>query len=229
MNYIFGIKTIENEEFSKNLEVLFNLIPDSERAKYLIIKNPETLQRSLLGEVLTRYILKKYYNIDLKNTELKRNQWGKPYFDEISVHFNISHSGKWVLVCFSDKPIGIDIEKIRDFKYNVANKYFSEEELFLLENEDDISIKRELFYKIWTSKEAYVKMLGKGITYSFQKFSVKINNNEGEIKDKSIKENAFIKFYHIEAGYIIACCSISNTFVNSPKIITLKELTQIIQ
>ena len=79
--------------------------------------------------------------------------------------FNISHSKGRVACAVSDRPVGIDIEKLTeksdtDIK-NFAKRYFVENEIALLEKEEYSAL---AFYKIWTKKEAYSKMLGSALS-----------------------------------------------------------------
>lgn len=131
-------------------------------------------------------------NADL---EVAFGENGKPYFKHYpSFNFNISHSENILAVAFSDSPVGIDVEKIRDVNLKIAQKYFSEEEKKLAHNNDD-------FFYVWTRKEAYIKQSGKGLsvplssfcslenenikTFKFDRFVISIC---GETEDFTIKE-----------------------------------------
>ena len=57
--------------------------------------------------------------------------------------------------------IGVDIEKLRSYDERIAERFFSKEEQEYLKHTDE---KDENFTRIWTSKEAYGKFTGKGIT-----------------------------------------------------------------
>lgn len=97
---------------------------------------------------------------------------GKPVADNCYV--SVSHSGDTAVVCKSDRPIGIDIEKIdtpREFQ-RLAERYFSSAELQYFNDEPTA----QRFYEIWTKKEAYSKISGEGIKMiarGFDTFSLK--------------------------------------------------------
>ena len=101
-------------------------------------------------------------------TEYKiiKNENGKPYLKDIPVFFSISHTDGFCAVCISDTPVGIDCEKIdKNFEKKIlqfANRYFLENEIKLLKK-DDYNI--TTFFKIWTSKEAYIKKYGYNASY----------------------------------------------------------------
>jgi 4'-phosphopantetheinyl transferase len=94
-------------------------------------------------------------------------------------HFNVSHSGCWALIGFSDsRDIGVDIELMRaaGAELDLARSFFSAAEYRSLEGLD-----REMllssFYRIWTCKEAVLKAHGAGITEHLKDFSVELSEN----------------------------------------------------
>ncbi len=99
---------------------------------------------------------------------LHYNEKNKPLADNCFV--SISHSGNMVAVCKSENPIGIDIEKIdydRDLK-KIAQRFYHGKELDLF-NDNPTA---EIFFKIWTRKEAYSKIGGEGVGEVFKGFDV---------------------------------------------------------
>lgn len=224
MNLIFGIKTLDINEFIKKFELFINLVPEIERDKYFKYKNTHNLQLSLIGHILVRYVLTSIYNIDLTKYHFKKNNHGKPFFENLPVYFNLSHSGKWVVACFSHLDVGIDIERIREPNFKVVNRFFSEKERNIIDNEKNEIIKKELFFKIWTAKEAYVKMLGHGITYTFSNFTIEISKKKYEIYDPFQKNKVYLKNFHFDYEYILTCCSFEKHFEKKVNIISTEEL-----
>lgn len=112
-----------------------------------------------------------------------RLERGKPYFSNmLDVHFSVSHSDDIFAFAMSDVPVGIDVQKIKhrpdeeERCRRIANRFFHPEEIAAMEGERDQLFDYRgvvsAFYKIWCSKEAYVKLSGKGIDGDFSKFSV---------------------------------------------------------
>lgn len=92
------------------------------------------------------------------------NRQGKPFLRERpDLHFNISHSLPWVMVALSRDPIGVDVERMRPRSslLALAERYFSPPEQELIHAAPDPV---EMFYRIWTFKEAWLKAEGLGIT-----------------------------------------------------------------
>ncbi|MBQ8392742.1 MAG: 4'-phosphopantetheinyl transferase superfamily protein [Clostridia bacterium] len=117
----------------------------------------------IAGLNLCKEMISKYFGAD--NPEFMLNDYGKPYVDVEGIYFNISHSKGRVVCAVSDSPVGIDIEKLTekndtDIK-NFAKRYFVENEIAQLERDGYSMLS---FYKIWTSKEAYSKMLGSALS-----------------------------------------------------------------
>lgn len=87
---------------------------------------------------------------------------GKPYFRDYPFFFNLSHSGDYVICVLSAEEVGVDIQQHRaGAGRRIAARYFSAQEKAALENckEDG----DELFFRLWTRKEAYGKLTGQGI------------------------------------------------------------------
>ena len=87
------------------------------------------------------------------------NEYGAPYLEN-GPYFSISHCKQGIAVAVSETPIGIDIEAIRPLNESLVRKTMnSEEQTYILS-----SLNPEIeFIRLWTRKEAYVKMQGTGI------------------------------------------------------------------
>lgn len=79
---------------------------------------------------------------------------GKPYTEKSPV--SISHSGDFVLVGINEKEIGVDIEVIKPFDKRLIKRFFTKDEENFLQCYAD-------FFKIWTAKEACLKLTGEGL------------------------------------------------------------------
>lgn len=114
---------------------------------------------------------------------LHYDEKNKPLADNCFV--SISHSGNMVAVCTSDKPIGIDIEKIdktRDLS-KIANRFYKGTELEIFKENPT----PDTFFDIWTKKEAYSKIGGEGVGEVFKGFDV-YSLSEYDFNTKKIGE-----------------------------------------
>ena len=133
--------------------VTFNKIFDmlNEVQKNKVVKNKRKIMSYYL---LEKYIRNNNLNIDIK--DMKYNINGKPYFDN-GFNFNISNKDDITILVTSKYVIGCDIEKIIDYNPNIVDYYFNDnEKLELLKS----SNKNYTFFKIYTLKESYIKMMG---------------------------------------------------------------------
>lgn len=91
---------------------------------------------------------------------------GKPYFEELPLHFSLSHSGSMVMLAISEREIGADVQEItgKDWK-KLSERFFSEEEKTYLRRLEENSPKRaeDEFHRLWCLKEAYGKWTGEGV------------------------------------------------------------------
>ena len=87
---------------------------------------------------------------------------GKPSITDFPKHFNLSHSGDYVVCAVCDGEVGVDIQKWVPFKERTAERFFAPEEWKLLQSLP-VEQRTEMFYRLWTRKEAYGKYTGLGI------------------------------------------------------------------
>lgn len=98
---------------------------------------------------------------------------GKPYLaDHPEIHFNLSHSGTMAMAVFSDRETGCDVERVQEARMGVAQRFFAEAELEELKRQPPGEKKDELFFRIWTLKESYLKVTGEGMRIPLNSFSV---------------------------------------------------------
>lgn len=114
---------------------------------------------------------------------------GKPeLYEEMKLHFNISHSGDWVVCAIGDDPLGIDIEEIKKVDLDFAVSILNHDELSYI-YKFDIEQKDSRFYEIWTFKESVSKCLGRGLLMSLKSIPF-------DIEHKGCTEIDGIKFYN---------------------------------
>ena len=93
--------------------------------------------------------------------EIAQTKQGKPYFPNSTLHFSISHTKNHAFCCLSEKNVGIDAEETdRIVSPALANKVLSETEKTRYAA---ASYKNAALLRLWVLKEAYAKLLGKGL------------------------------------------------------------------
>ena len=98
---------------------------------------------------------------------------GKPYLEKSPLNFSISHCNNIVICAVSKMKIGIDIEDIKEVNKFVVKKSLTELELSKLVS---LNNKEEYFFRIWTLKEALLKVKGFGLSYGMKNIEFYIND-----------------------------------------------------
>jgi 4'-phosphopantetheinyl transferase len=134
-------------------------------------------QRFVARRGLLRQMAGHYLNTRAAQIDFVYSKMGKPSFKEQSLKFNLSHSGDYGLYAFAqERELGVDIEKIRniDDVSLIAKNFFSVGENDALSNLFDDK-KDPAFYHVWTQKEAFIKALGKGLSFPLTNFDVAVD------------------------------------------------------
>lgn len=176
--------------------------------------------RSLFGELLAKWCISDSLKDPFQNIQFVLGENGKPHLAGGRIHFNISHSGDWVVVGIHNDSIGVDLEEVKDFNiYEIAKSTFSSEELmYLIKSPKANQI--EIFFKMWTLKESWLKCIGSGFlvppnTFSIlnrrNRYSLEIPTEEfSKLKTLGLKigntSDYRFKLYHLGPGYPISVC-----------------------
>lgn len=128
--------------------------------------------RCVVAGVLLRFAVAKVFGT--ATLEFENTPQGKPMLkNHPEFHFNISHSGQWVVIAYDTHPVGIDVEQIcwDSGKENIARRFFTSDEQEYVFGQPKQGM-AERFYEVWTAKEGYLKYLGVGLQKSLASFSV---------------------------------------------------------
>ena len=136
----------------------FNEINRANRFYFEKDKHRFVIRRAILK------ILLSYQTGELTDKIGLRNEKGqKPVLEgHPNTHFNISYSDDYALIIIGNRPVGVDIERIKtDFDYNsILPVTFSPSEIAVLSQSKTPTLD---FYSFWTRKEAVAKAYGFGI------------------------------------------------------------------
>lgn len=77
------------------------------------------------------------------------------------IHFNLSHCREAAICVVSDKPVGVDIESIHRYSESLARYVMNDDEMEEILHAENSALS---FTKLWTQKEAVVKLTGHGIS-----------------------------------------------------------------
>lgn len=162
--------------------------------------------RCLISEMLLRYALKEQYNILEKNICFSYNMYGKPKLSSYPhIHFNLSHSGKWVMCGIGNVPIGIDVEHMKNIDINISNRFFENKECeFIVSGENHINN----FFTMWTLKESYIKARGRGLRIPLSSFYLELVDDEIFLYDEmGLNLNYCFSIGNVDDEYCNAICA----------------------
>jgi len=132
---------------------------------------------------------------------------GKPYFtEEPTIHFNISHSGTKVMVAFADCEIGCDIEIIADADLKIAERFFCGSEYAAIMEKRTPQAQNEIFYRLWTLKESFLKATGLGMSLPLSAFEIALCDEKLRVKHTVNEKTYYCREFDIIPGYKSALC-----------------------
>ena len=140
-------------------KMALDLIDGTENTGILFLEEDELLQTYGQGII---DVLGQEYIDACRVGGVLYGQLGKPQIVNIPKKFNLSHSGDYVVCAVGDGEVGADIQKWVPYKERTAERFFAPTEWKLLQ-ELPASQRTELFYRLWSRKEAYGKYTGQGI------------------------------------------------------------------
>lgn len=194
-----------------------NMLPPDSILKAEKYHFTEDKKRSVAGEFLKRVLLANVLGTRASLLEFKTNPFNKPLLSSHEgVHFNLTHSGDWVLIATDENPLGIDIEKIEPEIPNVEEIVFTSEEIRqIYQYGSKESVHR--FYNHWTRKESYIKALGVGFSASLEKITIReLPGGNIQIVSDHYDSRWIIKDLLLDEGYSLSLCSrktIANTIL----------------
>ena len=131
---------------------------------------------------------------------------GKPVFlNAPEIFFNVSHSGHMAMAAFSNVPVGCDIEIMEKADLRVADRFFTENECRLIREAP--SGPDEMFFRLWTLKESFMKVTGYGMKLPLSEFEMKLHD-DGTFSVIQSVDHGFYRFteYDHIPGYRCAFC-----------------------
>lgn len=192
--YILNTDALDNRElFEKKLETV-----DKERRKKILRLPKNTPQKQSLGAGL----LIKTFIGEITSYGIG----GKP--QALETQFNISHSGRYVVLSVSNEPVGVDIELLQRGRRKIASKFFTLEENIQIDQSYDPD---RTFTRLWTLKEAFLKCIGTGIGRNLRKTSINLNGGDIRVEQNINNNPYYFKEYNVE-GYQLSVCSEDNEF-----------------
>lgn len=171
----------------------FYFLNDEEKIVAQRFRFDEDRVRFSVGRQSLRLLLSRYLSVQPLDIVLSPEKKQKPFIISPSsrIHFNISHSGGWVLIAVAIEELGIDIEITdEDFSYReLLSEHFNpEEEDFITRAMNPA----EAFFYLWTRKEALTKAWGTGLQENLKNVHVLDSGPWTDAQKKTWKIESFI-------------------------------------
>lgn len=151
------------------LEAYRELLTPDEAERHERIRPPESRREFLLGRALVRTTLSRYAEVAPGDWRFRTVGRGRPEIaapeDAPPLRFNLSHSrGLAGCVVARELDVGLDVEHVeRPLDLDrFARRFYSPRERALLATVAG-DARKQLFFAIWTLKEAYLKARGIGV------------------------------------------------------------------
>lgn len=160
-------------------KVLLSKVNGSQKEKAMKYKNEIDQIRSLASSYLVN---------SLSNEPLLFNDMGKPFFEN-GPYFNISHSGKYIVMAVSNKEVGVDIEENVEKNMSSLIRIFNEAEAKMIKEHAD-------FYYLWCAKESLIKCIGSSISHVKEIPSLPLNGLK-TYKGNDYQSKTFVYDKHI--------------------------------
>jgi len=104
--------------------------------------------------------LRKEYGIT-ERPVFEFGEHGKPQIvGHPNIHFNMSHCHEAAICVLSDRPVGVDVESVREFHDSLVHYTMNEDEAARIMQSERPDLE---FIRLWTMKEAVLKCSGRGI------------------------------------------------------------------
>ncbi|GIN12981.1 hypothetical protein J26TS2_28480 [Shouchella clausii] len=139
-------------EFSPKINLSLRTINRLNKASH-----PVKRLHLLYSDLLLQYVLIKKQGIK-HPLKIHYNENGKPFL--LKDYFSLSHCNEWIMCAYDNKGlIGADIEAYKEYNQELAQFFFTDNELSHLLSLSPHS--RNIFFlDTWTFKESYVKCKG---------------------------------------------------------------------
>lgn len=117
----------------------------------------------MIGEKLLETGLLREYGLSLSHEPRSKGEHGKPFLTlQPKIHYNISHSGAYVVCILAPQEVGIDIQEHKKANYPRMLERMVPTEMIreILDADDPV----QAFFTQWVLREAYIKWTGEGLS-----------------------------------------------------------------
>ena len=135
-------------------------VSEQRREQAVRFKHEQGQRTCVLAYLLLKRALRETYGIT-ENPLFGYGEHGKPMLvDHPGIFFNLSHCREAVACVVGDRPVGVDVEVVREYKESLARYTMNDAELAEIHAAERPDV---AFARLWTMKEARLKWSGEGL------------------------------------------------------------------
>ena len=199
MSYRLFVKENLDAISSEELERALASLPAWRKEKALRFKHQQGRIECAFSYLLLCQALRETYGITEQPSFLI-GEHGKPELSLNSklstLNFNLSHCKSALAVALSASPVGIDVESVGRYSESLARHVLNDSEFAEVSQSPNPQIP---FTRLWTQKEAVVKLTGRGIDDDLPNLLLKYNNVSLHTEE------------HLAQGYILSVATYKNS------------------
>ena len=151
------------------------LLSEQRREQALRFKYEQGRKTCAMAYLLLCEGLQKEYGLTEKPV-FTYGEHGKPsIIGHPDIHFNLSHCREGVICAMSEQPIGVDIESIREYKESLVRYTMNDQEVQQILQAERPEVE---FIRLWTMKEAVLKLTGQGIVDNMKEVLTQAKTSE---------------------------------------------------
>lgn len=196
------------------------LVSDGRREKAARLRFEKDKRLSVGAELLLRHALRP---AGVEELSFAYGEYEKPYLPERDLHFNLSHSGEWVLCAVGGCELGCDIERLAPVNLKIARRFFSPVEYEDIAAAPTPQEQQERFFRYWTLKESFMKATGLGLRLPMNEFAILRGETITVRQSVDARDYVFREYSDI-AGYACALCTTGQEPENTVRIVDIKTL-----
>lgn len=152
---------IDDHIYDFDFDAALAEISQQRREQALAFRHEQGQRTCVLAYLLLKRALHEEFGL-CENPLFEYGEHGKPRIvGRPDIWFNLSHCREAVACVVGRRPVGIDVESVRSYHEDVARYTMSDDEMarILKAERPDVA-----FIRLWTMKEARLKLTGEGIT-----------------------------------------------------------------
>lgn len=202
--YAANVSELKDEAMYK---AAYHKVTDERRKKTDSLRLRKDRMLSLGAELLLLQGLKRF-GLNLNEMIYHYGENGKPYLTGVhDVHFNLSHSDEIVICAISPWEIGCDVERLHDINVEIAKRFFCETEYDMINREKTAEKKQEMFFRLWTLKESFIKATGMGMSMPMKSFCINIGKDGISVKQDLNQKTYYFQEFNFLRDYKCSLCS----------------------